>query len=79
MLADRLAQHRERRPRRSQRTPQIDLLQGDNVGMVALDGLEDAAEIEAAIGADAAMDVPGHDADDAAGTWVQRCVSASAG
>ena len=54
------------RAHRSERSPGIDLLQRDYVGVISGDRLRHPRQIETAIGADAAMNVPRHHANDSA-------------
>ena len=67
VLADGFAQQFERRARAGGAAAGIDLLQRHDVGIVPVDRLGDALERELPVGADAAVDVPGHHAERVAG------------
>ena len=62
MRAHRLAQYRKGRGSRRNRSPRIHLLQCDQIRMMTPDYIDDACQIETTVGAEAAVDVPGHHA-----------------
>ena len=67
--AERLLQHRERLGHAAlARSARVHLLQGHDIGAVALDQRDDTAEIEARIAAVGAVDVPRHHPDGRAET-----------
>jgi hypothetical protein len=78
MIADSLAQNDKGGPCGGLRASGIHFLQRHHVRTIARDDLDHTCQIESAIGADPAVDVPGHDAE-TRGAVIQCRASASAG